>query len=52
MTDKERESELFKIGKKIQGLFPNYHGNIQFNLMPARKITMITKNETLIEGKT
>ncbi len=51
MIDKEKNDELYKIGKKIQLIFPNYHGNIQFNLKPGRKTVMVTKNETLIENR-
>ena len=36
----------------MKTLSPEYHGYIKFNLHPDRETVMVTKKETLIEGKT
>lgn len=49
MTEQQRTEELYKIGKLIKRLLPDYHGYIQFNLMPERNNAMVTRHETLVE---
>ena len=50
MTEQQRTDELYKIGKLVKRLFPDFHGFIQFNLAPERSGVMVTRHETLIEN--
>ncbi len=51
MTEKEKEDALLKAGRDIKKILPNFHGYVQYNLMPERKKAMLTKHETVIDSK-
>ena len=51
MTDKERENALFKLGQHIKAILPDFHGYVQYNLVPERKTVLLTKHETIVEDK-
>ena len=52
MTEQQRNDELLKLGQTVKRLLPDYCGYVQFNLHKDRDVAILTKNETLIQGKT
>jgi len=51
MTNEQRE-KLVAIGKQIQEILLDFHGNIRFNITPERKIVNFNLEQSFIEKPT
>ena len=51
MTNEQRE-KLAAIGKQIQEILLDFHGNIRFNITPERKIVNFNLEQSFIEKPT
>lgn len=49
MTEQQRTEELYKIGKLVKKLFPDFYGYIQFTLTAEKDNVIVRRHEVLIE---